>query len=513
MDEAKAPLRIIAHDQFCVEKKSQPCGFVIYGASGDLSHRKLFPALYELFKNSLLPAAFFVIGFARKPWSETEFRQEVAGTLGSSEDEAQKAGEFLERVFYCQGDYDSSEDFGRLAGMLRDLHERFKTRGNMIHYLATPAEVYQMIVAGIGKAGLTPHNTAEGPWSNVIIEKPFGADLVSATALQHAISEHLREEQIYRIDHYMGKETVQNILMFRFTNSIFEPVWNHQHIDHIQITMAETLGVEHRAGYYDCAGALRDMFQNHMFQLMSLVAMEPPQGFDPQLYRDEKVRLARSLRPIPEDRLDEFVVRGQYGPGKVDGIDTAAYRNEAGIRPDSNTETFVAMKLFVDNWRWAGVPFYLRSGKRMARQTTEIAVVFKSIPHSIFPQISANQFSPNVLIFRIQPDEGISLSFEAKHPGPKLCMATLKLEFNYKDIFREEPMEAYERLILDCTQGDQTLFVRQDMIEGTWGFLGKIINRWEAGPGEGLVPYPAGSWGPEASRMLIEKDDRRWIGE
>ena len=506
VQEPTVPLKIVTHDQFCTEKIPEPCGIVIFGASGDLTHRKLLPGLYHLFKTKLLPKAFFILGFARSDWTDAVFRKKITASLKSKGEADRSVKEFLKHVYYRSGQYKDPAAFKALNGILKEMGGKHKTRGKLLFHVATPPDVYQDVIGGLTRAGIIGSTKK----TDVIIEKPFGHDFDSARRLNRSLRKALSEEQIYRIDHYLGKETVQNIMMFRFANSIFEPLWNRHHIDHVQITAAETLGVEHRAGYYEKSGNLRDMFQNHVFQLLALVAMEPPILFDEHHYREEKVKLAGAIRPIPQGKVRDFVVRGQYGKGKINGEEVPAYRSERDVDPKSLTETFVGMKLFIDNWRWEGVPFYMRSGKRLGRQVTEIAVQFKHVPHSMFPFLRSDQFSPNVLTFRIQPNEGISLCFEAKHPGPKFCMATLGLEFNYNEVFQEPPMDAYERLLLDAMQGDPTLFVRQDMIDLSWNFVTSILREWgKSSPAE-LPAYTAGSWGPPDAHQLIERDGRKW---
>lgn len=508
MAETTGPLKIVTHDKFCIESVPAPCGIVIFGASGDLSHRKLIPALFDLHKAKLLPKGFFILGFARSDSGDDIFRDDISKTLKEKgETDTAALDSFLKLIYYRKGQYADAGELNLLGETLKGLGEKHETKGNIIFYLATPPDLYQNTIFAMNEAGLIQESNNGNPWTRVVIEKPFGRDFESARELNKELRKVLDETQIYRIDHYLGKETVQNILMFRFANSIFEPVWNHQYIDHVQITAAENLGVEHRAGYYEKAGVLRDMFQNHMLQLLALVAIEPPVRFNARQYRDEKERVVRSLRPVPLDKLNDFVVRGQYESGKINGETVPPYRDEHGVSKDSNIETFTAMKLFIDNWRWEGVPFYLRSGKRLENSATEIAVQFKTVPHSIFEFLEPSQYTPNVLSFRIQPDEGISLNFEAKHPGPKTCMATLNLRFNYKETFHEESMNAYVRLLLDCMQGDQTLFVRQDVIDLSWEFLSPILKAWEKEP----VPiYEAGSLGPQAGLDLIQKDGRFW---
>ena len=510
----KAPLRIIGEGKFCIEKKSESCGVVIFGATGDLAKRKLIPALFSLHKDKLLPKDFFILGCARSDWTKESFRKKIDSDLGDAKEKKDKSlrKQFLDKIYYERGDFSKPEAFFKMSETLKTLHRKYETKENAFFYLAVRPEIYSDIIKALKDTkNICPSSCRDG-WTRVIIEKPFGSDLKSSENLSKEISSALDENQIYRMDHYLGKETVQNIFMFRFANTIFEPVWNSHYIDNVQITVAEDLGVEGRADYYEKAGALRDIFQNHMFQLLAMVAMEPPIQFNDKCYRDEKVKLVKAVRPIPEKKLNEFIIRGQYtketrGKKKIKG-----YKEEAGVSPDSETETFVAMKLFIDNLRWAGVPFYLRTGKRMAKKTTTIAIQFKKITHSMFPGISPDMFSENVLIFRIQPDEGISLHFEAKHPGPKMCMATLGLEVNYKDVFGKDPTDAYERLLIDCMQGDQTLFVRKDMVDLSWEFITPILEEWknETKP---LSSYRAGSWGPKEADRLIQKDGRKWIAE
>jgi glucose-6-phosphate 1-dehydrogenase len=496
-----------------VESKPGPCGFVIFGASGDLTRRKLTPALFSLFAKRLLPDGFFVLGCARTPMDDRAFRERIADALQtrSGKPRASDAEHFLKRCAYISGDYQDPRFYASLSQRLGQLDAEHRTEGSRIFYLATPPSLCRAVVGQLASSGLAakPH---EGlPGARVVVEKPFGQDLASAMALDADLHRVLTEQQIYRIDHYLGKETVQNILMFRFANAIFEPIWNRRYVDHVQITVAEALGVEHRARYFEQAGLFRDMFQNHMLELLALVAMEPPISFDADSVRDEKVKLLRSTRPFPLEDLDSWIVRGQYGPGRVGDAEVRGYRQENGVAPDSQVETFVAAKVLVDNWRWQGVPFYLRSGKRMARRLSEIAIVFKGVPHSMFAPLSADELSPNVLVLNVQPEEGIRLTFQAKHPGPKLCMTTLTMEFDYQKIFGSEPPDAYERLLLDCMLEDRTLFIRHDGMEAAWSLVTPVLQAWEKESTSGSLPmYAAGSWGPAEAEALLERDGRAW---
>ena len=496
-------------EQLSYEQKPDSCTIVIFGASGDLTHRKLMPALFALHRKKMLPERVSILGVARSNISDEEFcgmiRKAVTGIEGG---DAADVDAFCRRCYYLAGRYDSPTLYDQLSAALESLEETYHTNRNCLFYLATPPNLFLTITEGLSNAGLTAE-TSRRAWSRVVIEKPFGRDLASSRILDTALKQHLSESQIYRIDHYLGKETVQNILILRFANAIFEPLWNRKYIDHVQITVAEELGVENRAGYYEQAGALRDMFQNHMIQMLSLTAMEPPAKFEANRYRDEIVKLIRAIRPFPDDSLGESIVRGQY-IGSEDGS-MAAYGQEKGVAPQSATETFVAMKLFIDNWRWQGVPFYLRSGKRLHNKVSEIAIAFKPVPHSIFDPITPADLSPNMLVLKIQPEEGIGLKLEAKTPGPKLSMNALTLNFAYKDIFGATTPNAYERLLLDCMTGDQTLFVRSDAVELSWELFMPVLEAWEkdaaANP---LRYYPAGSWGPVEAHELIGQDGHTW---
>jgi len=516
---------------FCIETIPKPASFIIFGASGDLTHRKLIPSLFFLYQKALLSEHFYILGCARTQMDDEKFRasffDKLKESLGKSSDT--KASDntvksFLNRCFYIAGDYNSENLYINIKNRLVELDKKFQKEKNHIFYLATPPSLYIPIVQHLGKSGLsdTPPNAGafrrphgERGRTCIIVEKPFGRDLESARKLDSELKKVFKEEQIYRIDHYLGKETVQNILLFRFANSIFEPIWNRRYIDNIQITVAELLGVEHRAGYFEQAGLLRDMFQNHMLQMLSLVAMEPPISFDANRVRDEKVKLLRAITPIQPHEIRDRVIRAQYGKGTIEGREVPAYRDEKGVAPDSTVETYVAMKLNIDNWRWQGVPFYLRAGKRLAKKSSKIVITFKNVPHSMFQPLRPEDLEPNILIFHVQPEEGISLRILAKRPGPKLCMDTLEMVFRYSDVIEGELPDAYERLLLDCMLGDQTLFIRNDDMEVSWSLITPIAEVFEdkskASLAGTLHIYPAGSWGPVATEELLQKDGRSWV--
>ena len=488
-------------------------GIIIFGASGDLAKRKLIPALFHLDQAGLLPKRWYVLGLGRSEMDDEGFRKITLDSL----DGVSKAGSisisdrrsFAERYHYQAGDSQDPQYYSVLNHRLNQLDKEHGTSGNRLFYLATPPNLYPGIVHQLGAAGLN-RPTRENGWCRIIIEKPFGTDLASAQALNKNIAQVYTEEQIYRIDHYLGKETVQNILFFRFANAIFEPIWNRQYIDHVQITVSEDIGIEHRAGYYEGAGALRDMFQNHLLQLLCLVGMEPPASFAAESVRDEKVKVIQAIRPIPADQMDLFAVRGQYGPGVVNGKKVKGYRDEPKVKSGSETETFAALKLHIDNWRWKGVRFYLRSGKRLPKRTAEIALEFKWVPHLLFGSLTAEDIKANTLVFRIQPDEGICLTFQAKHPGPKLCTDTVTMDFNYQGSFKVASRDAYERLLLDSLIGDQMLFARSEWLERSWSLITPILEHWQKTPASAFPNYQAGSWGPKEADELIERDNRKW---
>ncbi len=496
----------------CAETPAGAGAMVVFGASGDLVYRKLLPSVFRLFTGDLLSDRFYLIGCGRKPFSDEEFRnraeQAIREVCDSPSDEA--IDSFLGKLYYVTGDYDSFEFYGRLKSRIEQLNGKHDVQGNLIFYLSVPPVLYPVIVDQLGSAGLSWYGRGASASSvKLVIEKPFGRDLQTARQLSSRINRSFDESQVYRIDHYLGKETVQNILMFRFANAIFEPIWNRNYIDHVQITIAETVGVEHRASYYDKSGALRDMFQNHMLQMLALAAMEPPISFDAKSIRDEKVKLLRSIRPFTADQLDGRIVRGQYGTGLEGDSELAAYLDEPDVAAGSVTETFVASKFFVDNWRWQGVPFYARSGKRLAAKKTEIAIVFKQVPHSMFASVGLDELAPNTLVLKLQPEEGMSLSFQAKKPGSKICMSTLNMNFSYKDVFKVDMPEAYQRLLLDCMVGDQTLFARQDDVEASWELVMPILEAWDSGE-HALHIYPSGSQSFAAVDELVQADGRQW---
>lgn len=490
----------------CAETPSGPCGYIVFGASGDLVRRKLLISLFRLFQQGLTNEHFFILGAGRKELSDEQFRKDTERLIREKTKESYPAGleQFLKLLYYIAGDYSELSFYNSINTRLEQLRTTHKVGENIIFYLSVPPFLYPVIIEHLGTAKLSCR-----PQTKIVIEKPFGRDLESAIELNQSILKCFNESQVYRIDHYLGKETVQNILMFRFANSIFEPVWNRNYIDHVQITIAETVGIEHRAAYYEHSGALRDMFQNHMLQMLTLVAMEPPISFEADSIRDEKSKLLKSIRPFKINELDNYIVRGQYSDGIVEGKNAAGYKSEHSVAADSKTETYVAAKMFVDNLRWKDVPFYLRTGKRLSGKNTEIAITFKKVPHSMFASMGLDDMPANVLVFQIQPREGIILNFEAKRPGAKTCISTISMNFNYSELFGTEMPEAYQRLLLDCMLGDQTLYTRQDTIETSWKILTPVLESWEnrdTPPFE----YPAGAESFPAADNLIESDNRKW---
>jgi len=487
----------------------QPCSIVIFGATGDLTHRKLLPALYNLAADGELPPTVTVIGFARRPKSDDDFRKEMEDAVKkfsrqTVRDEIWK--NFSQSLFYHQSDFSDESGFKTLAERLDTIDKERGTRGNRLFYFAVGPDQFEPILKHLKTVGL--NKAREGSWARVIIEKPFGTDLPSARELNRVVSNSFSEEQTYRIDHFLGKETAQNILVLRFANAIFAPLWNRRYIDHIQITAAETLGVEGRAGYYETAGALRDMVQNHLLQLLCLVAMEAPTDLSADSIRDEKVKVVRSLRHFIADQVAANVVRAQYAEGAINGQPVPAYRKEERVDPKSMTDTFVALQLNIDNWRFWNVPIYMRVGKRLPKSATEISVHFKKAPMVLFNK-ETNE--ANVLVIRIQPDEGISLRIQAKMPGTSFRIEPVKMDFHYGTSFGKASPEAYERLLLDAMSGDATLFARRDEVEEAWAFIDAIENAWSAkkNPPE-LYFYPAGSWGPDEADELLARDGRAW---
>ena len=487
----------------------QPCAIVIFGATGDLTHRKLIPALYNLAADGELPPAMAIIGFARRPKSDEEFRKDMEEATREFSrqpvrDEIWKT--FSQSIFYHQSEFGDEDGYKGLVKRLDDIDKTHGTRGNRLFYLAAGPDEFEVILKNLKGAGL--NQTCKGSWARVIVEKPFGTDLASARELNRIVRNSFAEEQTYRIDHFLGKETAQNILVLRFANAIFSPLWNTHYIDHVQITAAETLGVETRGGYYETAGALRDMVQNHLIQLLCLVAMEPPTDLSADSIRDEKVKVVRSLRRWSRDEIAADVVRAQYTKGAINGKPVAAYRQEQKVNPESETETFVALRLFIDNWRWADVPVYMRVGKRLPKSATEISIHFKKAPPVLF---NKDLRDLNVLVIRIQPDEGISLRIHAKVPGTSFRIEPVKMDFHYGTSFGKPSPEAYERLLLDAMSGDATLFARRDEVEEAWAFIDPIEEAWHAKKdAPELYFYPAGSWGPEAADDLLARDGRAW---
>jgi glucose-6-phosphate 1-dehydrogenase len=495
----------------------QPCTVVIFGATGDLTHRKLIPALYNLAADGDLPSALTVVGFARRDKTDEQFRAELEEAAKkfsrqSVQDELWQS--FAGRIFYHRSEFADPEGYKALAKRLEEIDAKFGTRGNRLFYLSVAPSEFEGILENLKKFEL--NKSPAGGWTRVIVEKPFGYDLATARELNTVVNNTFAEADTFRIDHFLGKETAQNIMVLRFANGIFEPLWNHRYIDHVQITASEPLGVEGRGPYYDHSGALRDMVQNHLLQLLCLTAMEPPTDLSADSVRDEKVKVVRSLRPLRGDDVAKNVVRGQYDAGAINGKSVPAYRKEDRVDPESMTETFVALKVNVDNWRWADIPFYIRVGKRLPKGGTEIAVQFRNAPAVLFNKSarethSAAEVGANVLVIRIQPDEGISLRMQAKIPGTALRIEPVKMDFHYGTSFGKASPEAYERLLLDAMSGDATLFARRDEVEQAWKFIDDIEHAWHVRPTPPpLFPYPAGSWGPKEADELIEGDGRTW---
>jgi glucose-6-phosphate 1-dehydrogenase len=493
-----------------IPMRPQPTILVIFGGGGDLTHRKLVPALFNLYLDQWLPEHFAVVGIDRVAMSDDAFRQHMRQGIdefsrrGKTTDEAWQP--FADRLSYFTGDFAKDQTYAELAGRLAAQNTAWNTTSNHLFYMATPPTLVEAIAGRLANA----HLTADRQCSRVVFEKPFGHDLASAQAINHKLTDVLAESQIYRIDHYLGKETVQNILALRFANSLFEPLWNRRYIDHVQITVAEEVGVEHRGGYYDHSGAVRDMIQNHLLQILCLIAMEPIVSFQADEVRNKKVDVLRAIRPIEPGDVPHCAVRGQYGPGRVEGESVPGYRKEPDVAPNSTTETYAAVKLWVDNWRWQDVPFYLRTGKRLGARVSEAVIHFRPVPHRSFPPSATEHWEPNRLVLRIQPDEGILLLFQAKQPGLSLRLQPVDMRFTYREAFNTEGPEAYETLLLDFMRGDATLFMRADQVEAAWSVVMPILERWSSTPPSGFPNYPAGSWGPAAADALLAQDGRTW---
>lgn len=494
-----------------LQRTADPCVVVIFGASGDLTRRKLIPALYSLFRQNLLGPGFSIVGAARTPMTHEEFRKSMREAIvefgETDNNDSIEWQSFSAGLFYNATDVKDLKSVQQLKELLGQIDRERGTSGNRLLYLSTPPTYYPDVISALAQTEL--NRPQEGSWVRIIIEKPFGRDLQSARALNTEVLSVFSEDQVYRIDHYLGKETVQNIIVLRFANGILEPLWNQRYIDHVQITAAESIGVENRGSYYEGAGALRDMVQNHMLQLVTHVAMEPPVALEASAVRDEKTKVLRALRAMAPEDVEKCAVRGQYGAGSVGGKPVSGYRQEEGVNPQSKTETYAALKLYIDNFRWAGVPFYIRSGKRLPKRVTEIAIQFKSVPHLLFRENDGGRLDPNSLIIRIQPDEGIALKFGAKLPGQLVQVRPVSMDFQYGTSFGKRSPEAYERLLLDAMLGDATLYARGDQVELSWQFVTPIVDAWSV-PTAAFANYKAGTWGPEAADQLIEQDGRRW---
>lgn len=494
-----------------VGRVADPCVMVIFGFSGDLTRRKLIPALYNLASQGLLSREFAIVGLGRTPMSDEDARKKMTEDFkhfASGPIDQDLWDWFIRRVYYRAGDFDNPDTYNQIKDAVAKADKEHDTKGNYFFYLATAPNYFADIVTRLANIGLMKEENSH--WRRVIIEKPFGHDLESAKVLNQQLLKVVAENQIYRIDHYLGKETVQNILAFRFANGIFEPIWNRRYIDHIQISVAETVGVEKRGGYYDTAGALRDMVPNHIMQLITLTAMEPPISFEANAVRDEQAKILHAIQPFSSEDVLSKTVRGQYGEGVVDGKRVPAYRSEEGVPPDSRTETFVAMRLLIDNWRWASVPFYLRTGKRLPSRNTHVVIQFRRAPFQLFRDTQVENMMPNQLVLHIQPEEGISLRFAAKTPGPAMQLGEVNMDFEYSDYFGQTPSTGYERLLHDCMIGDATLFQRADMVEAGWSIVNPVLDVWKALPPRNFPNYAAGTWGPKEAEELIERDGRRW---
>lgn len=503
----------LADDETGSLKVPESCILVIFGATGDLTARKLIPALYNLAKGGQLPVHFACIGFARRDKSNEDFRKEMLEAIKSFSRskpiDMQIWNSFKEKLFYHRSEFDNDEGYTKLQQLLTQVDGQMGTKGNRVFYLSTQPSFFPLVIQKLHAHHLIYKTETKDKWSRVIIEKPFGEDIESAQNLQQEIIQYLDESQIYRIDHYLGKETVQNLFVFRFSNSIFESVWNNHHIDNIQITVSEDIGIGTRGKFWEEAGMLRDIVQNHMMQLLALVAMDPPTKMQADAIHDEKVKVLESIRPFDPKHFDQVAIRGQYGSGFINGDPVKGYRQEDNVNPHSNIETYVAIELYIDNWKWAGVPFYLRAGKRLPKRTTEIAILFKEAPGYLF-KTNAKNIEPNVLVIRIQPDEGISLKMNCKVPALATVIQPVKMDFRYGSYFGSTPPEAYERLICDCMAGDGTLFARSDEVLASWKLLSPLLDYWKNVPPKNFPNYAAGTWGPEEAEKMLRSQNRNW---
>jgi glucose-6-phosphate 1-dehydrogenase len=497
----------------------EPCTVVIFGATGDLTQRKLLPTLAHLLHDHPLPEGFSVVAFARRPMNDEQWRGMALDSINKympDNDKLDREAEhdFAQRMYYCQSDFNDREGYQKLADILERLDREKGTEGNRMYYLATPPILDSEIIFQLGGAGLARPTAGQygdqESWTRIVIEKPFGRDLASAQKLNREIARVFHESQTYRIDHYMGKETVQNLLAFRFANGIFEPLWNQKYIDHVQIVVAESLGIGSRAEYYEESGAIRDIVQNHIMQVLCLTTMEAPVAFDADAIRDEKVKVLRAVPLLSPEDVAKRTIRGQYTAGVINGQPQVSYKEEKGVSPASQTETYVALKLFIENWRWAEVPFYIRTGKALSKRSTEVTIQFKRVPHMLYKPAETKGLVPNRLTIRIQPDEGMSLKFAAKVPGAARHLNDVDMNFSYSEAFGIESPDAYERLIADCVVGDSTLFIRRDEVETSWRIVDSIINAWKNMPESAVHPYQAGTWGPPEADALIQNDGREW---
>ena len=505
------PVENVLREGLRLERVPDPSVIVLFGATGDLAHRKVIPALYQLWRTNLLPHEFMLLAVGRRPYDDETFRAEILKALEDHSRvlplDTEAWATFAERIAYQHLDFDDPSGFEGLAARLDGIDTEHGTRGNRLFYLATQPSQFAEIVTQLGRVGLD-HETHDGGWRRIVIEKPFGHDLDSAKRLNREVGKVFRESQVYRIDHYLGKETVRNLLVFRFGNGIFEPLWNRRYVDHVQITVAESIGIETRGAFYEQTGASRDVLQNHLLQLVSLVAMEPPATFEANALRDEKVKVLRAIAVAPPG-VSASVVRGQYGPGWVAATQVPGYRQEHDVDPESETETFVAARFMIDDWRWSGVPFYVRTGKRLPKRATEIAIQYREVPHRLFKDEGVEP-DANLLAIRIQPDEGIMLRFGAKVPGLGLDVRSVTMDFTYGSAFSVDSPDAYETLILDALQGDASLFTRADEVEEAWGIVDPIIDAWATSGSSDIPVYDAGTWGPAAADELLARDGRRW---